>query len=266
VGKDKGYHPGIVSLANTAEPLFLVNRRGHRPAQEQADVSLDTAFALVRRAGFLTTCVRGDCDFTQTPHLDRWDAAGDIRFLVGIDAQPTLKALAEALPARKDRVLERPPPYPIKTLPRDRPERVKAEIVRKRGYETIHLLEEMVAEFPDRPVACTKSSRVVVVRKRLGIDKGSVRVREQVRSFFSITNDRTTPADQIVFQANGRCNQENLIAQLKSRVKALTTPVDNLRPPDLRDFDVEPSWGFRLRRRSSRPVAARCRDRCTPPR
>ena len=40
------------------------------------------------------------------------------------------------------------------------------------GYETIHLLEEMVAEFDYRPVACKKSYRVVVLRKRLGIDKG----------------------------------------------------------------------------------------------
>jgi Transposase DDE domain group 1 len=101
-------------------------------------------------------------------------------------------------------------------------------IVRKRGYETIHLLEEMVAEFPYRPVACQKSYRVVVLRKRVGIDKGSVRLREEYRYHFSITNDRTTPADQIVFQANDRCDQENLIAQLKSGVKALTTPVDNL--------------------------------------
>ena len=31
-----GYHPLLVSLANTAEPLFLVNRSGNRPSQEQA--------------------------------------------------------------------------------------------------------------------------------------------------------------------------------------------------------------------------------------
>ena len=35
-------------------------------------------------------------------------------------------------------------------------------------------------------------------------------------------------ADQVVLTAGGRCNQENLIAQLKSGVHALTTPVDNL--------------------------------------
>ena len=36
------------------------------------------------------------------------------------------------------------------------------------------------------------------------------------------------PADQVVLTANDRCDQENLIAQLKGGVHALTTPVDNL--------------------------------------
>ena len=77
-------------------------------------------------------------------------------------------------------------------------------------------------------MACKKSYRVVVLCKRVGIDKGSVRLREEFRYFFYITNDRTTPADQIVFQANDRCDQENLIAQLKTGVHALTAPVNDL--------------------------------------
>jgi hypothetical protein len=222
-----GYQVLLVSLANTAEPLYLVNRSGNRPSAEQADVYLDKAIALARRAGFRRIFLRGDTSFSQTAHLDRWDQPGDIRFLFGFEAHPTLKALADALPAAYS-FLERPPKYEIQTVPRERPERVKAEIVRQRGYETIHLLEEMVAELNYRPVACKKSYRVIVVRKRLGIDKGSVRVREEIRYFFYITNDRTTPADELVFQANDRCDQENLIAQLKSGVHALTAPLDNL--------------------------------------
>jgi integrase/recombinase XerD len=38
----------------------------------------------------------------------------------------------------------------------------------------------------------------------------------------------------------------------------------NFRPPDLWDFDVGPSSGFRPHRRSSRPAADRCPDRSTP--
>jgi Transposase DDE domain group 1 len=223
-----GYHPLVVSLANTAEPLYLVNRSGNRPSSEQADVYFDKAIALARRAGFRRIFLRGDTSFTQTAHLDRWDQPGEIRFLFGFEAHPTLKALADALPTAAYSFLERPPRYEIQTVPRDRPERVKPEMVRQRGYETIHLLEEMVAELNYRPVACRKSYRVIVVRKRLGIDKGSVRVREEIRYFFYITNDRMTPADELVFQANDRCDQENLIAQLKSGVYALTAPVDNL--------------------------------------
>jgi hypothetical protein len=185
-----GYHPLVVSLANTAEVLYLVNRRGNRPSHEQAPVYLDKAFAWCRRAGFRRISARGDTDFSQTEHLDHWDDAGDIRFLFGIDAHPTLIAKAESLPAEAYSFLERPPKYEIQTVPRERPEHVKPEIVRQRGFVTIHTLEEMVAEFDYRPVACRKSYRLVVLRKRLGIDQGSVRLREEYRYFFFITNDR----------------------------------------------------------------------------
>ena len=157
---------------------------------------------------------RGDTDFTQTKHLDRWDDAGDIRFVFGIDAMPNLIALAEQLPAAAYSFLERPV-RAIETAPRQRPERHKARIVRERGFETIHTAEEMVAEFAYRPTACDRDYRVVVLRKRLVTEKGQMRLFEEYRYFFFITNDRDMPADQVVLTANGRCDQENLIAQLK---------------------------------------------------
>src|SRR4051812_29543323 len=147
-----GYHPLVISLANTAEPLYLVNRSGNRPSHDQAAAPLDKMIALCRQAGFARITLRGDTDFTQTQHLDRWDEPGDIRFVFGIDAMPNLKALAEDLPAGAYSSLERRPRYLIKTVPREKPERVKPEIVRERGFVTIHLLEEMVAEFDYRPV------------------------------------------------------------------------------------------------------------------
>jgi len=223
-----GYHPLVVSLAHTAEVLDLVNRPGNRPSHEGAHVSVDKAIALCRRAGFRRIGLRGDTDFSQTEHLDRWDDASDVGFLFGIDAHPTLVARAQGLPAAAYSFLERPPGYRIRTAPRQRPEHVKAEIVRERGFVTIHTLEEMVAEFDSRPVACRRSYRVVVLRKRLGIDKASVRLREEYRYFCFITNDRDTPADELVLKANDRCDQENVIAQLKGGVYALTTPVNDL--------------------------------------
>src|SRR4051812_20087314 len=223
-----GYHPLVVSLANTAEPLYLVNRSGNRPSHEHAAAYLDKAIDLCRRAGFRAITLRGDTDFPQTAHLDRWDEAGDVTFVFGIDAMPNLVALAERFPPQAYSFLERRPRYAIETAPRQRPERVKDEIVKRRKFEAIHLLEEMVAECDYRPVACAKGYRLVVLRKRLGIDKGGVRLREEYRYFFYLTNDRTSPAEEVVFRANDRCDQENLIAQLKGGVRALATPVDDL--------------------------------------
>ena len=115
-----GYHPLLISLANTAEPLFLLNRSGNRPSQEQADVFLDKAIALCRRAGFRKILLRGDTKFAQTKHLDRWDAAGDIRFVFGYEAHDSLKARADDLPATSYRLLGRPR-RPIKTSERQKP-------------------------------------------------------------------------------------------------------------------------------------------------
>lgn len=222
-----GYHPLVVSLANTAEPLFLVNRSGNRPSHEQADVYLDKAAALCRRAGFKKITFRGDTDFSQTKHLDRWDQA-ETRFIFGIAAMPNLVALAEGLAAEAYGELERPPRHTIKTTPRQARERHKEQIVRQRQFSTLKLLGEEVAEFDYKPVACKQTYRVVVLRKKLVVEKGQLWLFEPDRYFFYITNDRATPASEIVFLANDRCDQENLIGQLKGGVKALTSPTGDL--------------------------------------
>ncbi len=222
-----GYHVLVVSLANTAEPLYLVNRSGNRPSQEQADGYLDKAAALCRRAGFRRITFRGDTKFTQTRHLDRWDTDG-IRFVFGIDARTNLRDLAEHLDDLKYSELERPPRYTIQTVPRQARERHKERVVAERQFDTLKLLGEEVAEFEYRPVACEKTYRVVVLRKKLVVEKGQLWLFEPDRYFFYLTNDRTAPASEIVFCANDRCDQENLIAQLKGGVKALAMPVDGL--------------------------------------
>ena len=168
--------------------------------------------------------LRGDTDFTQTRHLDRWDEDG-VRFVFGIDARSNLKGLAEDLPDGAYGVLERPARYTIKTTPRGAREDHKTPIVIARLFETTRLKGEEVAEFDYRPVACRKSYRVVVPRKRLSREKGELVLFEDYRYFFYITNDRTASAAEVVFDANDRCDQENLIARLKGGVKAMAMPV-----------------------------------------
>ncbi len=222
-----GYHPLLVSLANTAEPLYIVNRSGNRPSHEKADVYLDRAVELCRRAGFRKITLRGDTDFTQTAKLDDWDTDG-VQFVFGIDAMANLYEKAENLPKSAWRRLHRRPRYAVKTSPRQRPENVKERIVKERQFENIRLQKEFVAEFSYRPTKCKKDYRVVVVWKDLEVSKGQLKLFDDDRCFFYITNDRKRSAEQIVLRANNRCDQENLIQQQKSDVRALTAPLDNL--------------------------------------
>jgi hypothetical protein len=223
-----GYHPLVVSLANTGEVLSLINRSGNRPSHEGAAAEIDRAIRVCRAGGFRRVLVRGDTDFTQTKHLDRWDGDG-VQFLFGVNKTANLHILADDLPATAWQPLSRPPRYEVRTEPRRRPDNVKEPIVVERGFENIRLVSEDVAEFDYRPTACRTSYRLVVVRKNLVVAKGQqVLFDDDYRYFFYLTNDRAGTAAGIVFAANERCNQENLHAQLKHGVCALRAPVDTL--------------------------------------
>ena len=222
-----GYHPLVISLANTGEPLYLVNRSGNRPSHEGADVWLDRAVGLCRRAGFKDILLRGDTDFTQTAKLDGWDDAG-VGFIFGIDAMPNLVAMANELPQSAWKRLVRVPKYEVKTDPRARPENVKERIVREREFENIRLHGEDVAEVGYQPTKCRMIYRLVVVRKNLTVEKGERALFDDVRYFFYISNQQGLRPEEVVSQANRRCNQENLIEQLKNGARAMEMPVGDL--------------------------------------
>jgi hypothetical protein len=223
-----GFHPLLVSLANTKEPLYLVNRSGNRPSHERADEYLDKAVTLCRRAGFESILLRGDTDFMQTWKLDEWDRAGDIKFIFGADARKEMVNRAEALMPAAWKRLDRPAKYQVKTQPRTRPDNVKEPIIRENGYKNFVLRWEDIAEFDHKPDKCKKSFRMIALRKRISVEKGQDKLFEEYRYFFYITNDRDSTARQIVMLANDRCDQENLIEQLKNGVRAMRNPLDNL--------------------------------------
>ena len=222
-----GYHPLVVSLANTGEPLYLVNRSGNRPSSEGAAARFDQARALCQDAGFRRITFRGDTDFSQTEHLDRWDAAR-VRFIFGYDARANLIREADALPTRAWTPLVRRPSYDVQTAPRHRPVNVKEATIIEREFKNLRLTAEAVAEFAYQPIACTKPYRMVVVRKNISVEQGDRRLFDEIRYFFYLTNDHESAAADVVFLANERCNQENLIDQLKHGVGATRMPVDTL--------------------------------------
>jgi len=223
-----GYHPLVMTLANTGEVLRLVNRPGNRPSHEGAAEQFDQCIALCREAGFRKILLRGDTDFSQTRHLDRWHKLGNVTFIFGYDCTAGLHNQADDLPHSAWKLLKRAARYQVKTQPRARPERVKQQIVEARGFKDIRLNDEWVAEMPYQPTACKHTYRLIIVRKNLTVnDPKQQRIFNDYRYFFYLTNDRLSTPEQIVFSANDRCNQENHLSQLYA-VRALHAPVDNL--------------------------------------
>ena len=222
-----GYHALVLSLAETGEVLSLVNRSGNRPSHEGAATQCDRAIHLCRSAGFRQIVLRGDTDFSQTEHLDRWDE-DDVVFRFGYDAMPNLIEQADDLPEKTWKKLKRPRSYEVRTERRRRRDKVKDDIVRQREFDVLRLQSEDVTEFEYRPTACKKTYRMIVVRKNISVEKGEHRLFDEVRYFFYITNDRESTPSEVVFSCNDRCNQENLIEQLSNGVRAFRAPVDNL--------------------------------------
>jgi len=228
------YHPLLLTLAETGEALNIVNRSGNRPSHEGAAAEVDRALKLCIKAGFRKIVLRGDTDFSQTQYLDGWDSDPKVRFFFGYDATPNLKQIAEELPKSRWRRLERPARYPVKTKPRRRPANVKEQIVKEREFENQRLVSEDVAEFLYQPTACRETYRMIVVRKNISVEKGEQVLFPDERYFFYITNEYEYTPDEVVYEANDRCNQENLIAQLKNGVRALHAPVS----------DLESNWAY----------------------
>jgi hypothetical protein len=222
-----GYQVLVISLANTQEVLFLDSRPGSRPSHEGAADRLDQAVALARRGGFRKVTMRGDTDYSQTQHLDRWNKDG-VEFVFGYDARENLCELAESLPDSAWQDLERKERYEIKTAPRTKRVNIKEGLVSQRELLNLHLLKETVAEFEYQPCACRTAYRMVVVRKLITHERGEAVLFREFRYFFYITNKRDLSPKEVVEFANLRCNQERLIDQLKNEVHALRMPLDTL--------------------------------------
>ncbi len=204
-----GYAPLIVSLANTREVLYLVNRPGNAPSHQDAATWIDKAIDLVAPHA-PRVCLRGDTDFSLTGHLDRWARRG-VDFVFGMDASPALRQRAEALDPARWRRLHRPAPYQTATgTTRARRPNHKQRIVRERGYLNLELNFEDVAEFFYIPGKCSRAYRVIALRKNI------------------------SPIEQVVELANERCDQENVIEQLKNGVNALRVPL----------YDLVSNWAY----------------------
>ena len=228
-----GYAPLIVSLANTGEVLYLVNRSGNTPSHTDAAEWIDKAIAHVQPHA-PRVCVRGDTDFSLTAHFDRW--AQKVDFLFGMDANRALRTRAEALEEGDWQRLRRKPAYRTLTGQTRRrfQDNEKQRLVKERGYLNLELNYEDVAEFDYQPGKCKRSYRVVALRKNISKMKGEQVLFDEIRYFFYITTRTDLSTAEVVACANERCDQENVIAQLKNGVNALRVPL----------YDLVSNWAY----------------------
>lgn len=228
-----GYAPLIVSVANTKEVLYVVNRCGNVPSHTDAAPWIERAIDHVLPHAE-RVCVRGDTDFSLTKHFDGWAEKAD--FIFGMDANAALVNRAEALDEDAWHRLERGPRY--ETLTDQKRERFqddeKGRIVRERGYMNLELNYEDVAEFEYQPGKCKRPYRVVALRKNISKMKGEHVLLDEIRYFFYITTRTDLSADEVVRCANERCDQENVIEQLKNGVNALRVPL----------YDLVSNWAY----------------------
>ena len=227
-----GYAPLIVSLANTKEVLYLVNRPGNAPSQQGAAEWIDRAIALAAPHAE-RVCLRGDTDFSLTANFDRW--AERVDFVFGMDNNAALRSRAEALDETAWSRLQRPAACDTLTgKTRRREPDHKRRIVTERGYVNLELNHEDVAEFDYQPGKCARPYRVIALRKNISKSRGEHVLFDEVRYFFYITTRTDLSAAAVVACANDRCDQENVIEQLKNGVGALRVPL----------YDLVSNWAY----------------------
>ena len=227
-----GYAPLLVSLANTKEVLYLVNRPGNANSHVGAAPWIDAAIDLVQ-PHTERICVRGDTDFSLTAHFDAWAQRAD--FIFGMDCNRALRSRAEALQEGAWQRLQRPAHQPQTGQRRQRyQEDEKQRIVEERGFFNLALNFEDVAEFDYRPGKCKRPYRVVALRKNISQMQGELTLFDDIRYFFYITTRTDLTAPEVVLCANQRCDQENVIEQLKNGVHAMRMPL----------YDLVSNWAY----------------------
>jgi hypothetical protein len=90
-------------------------------------------------------------------------------------------------------------------------------------------------------------------------ERGQLCLGQDYRYFFYVTNDRTMTPEQVVREANQRCSQENLHAQLESGVRALRAPLNTLHANWAYMAIVAIAWSLKAWLALILPVAPRWR-------
>ena len=136
-----GYHPILISLGETREPLYIENREGNAYTSRNAIPWIDKSIELVKKS-FREVWLGGDTGFYLSSSFDRWDKRG-VYFVFGCKNYSNLRELVKDAPWKR---LKRPPAYSIKTASRRKKHNAKNRAIKAREFRQMTLEKEYVTE------------------------------------------------------------------------------------------------------------------------
>lgn len=237
------YHPQLVTLAETNEPLRTINRPGNAGSADGAADALGEVLPRVTRH-FDEVFVRGDSQFYERPIIAQCRAHG-ARFALMMPAVAVLVDRAESLSKTAWKPFSadgkpKPAKAPTRKAMRRKRTRHRRRKARRRGYKNLTTTREWVAEFDyhlpresrwNHLGLAGQRYRIVVRRQHVEVSQGQEHLYDDYRYYFIITNipRRRMTAAAVLRFAYGRCDQENIIEQLKNGIAALRMPTGELR-------------------------------------
>lgn len=222
-----GYHPLVISMAETQECLRLVNRPGNTPSADGAAEHIEELVPLLT-SRFKNVLIRGDSAFSRQDIFDVCDGNG-LYFAMVSTCQKNFEDLADSIPERQwmaFRASDRKQVKPSKR--RKRGKHRRSQKARQRGKRDLKLEKQWLAEISYAPARSDKPYRLIVRRQRIE-ESVQGELFELWRYRYVLTNlPKSTSTEEAVRQTYQRCDQENVIEQLQSGVAAMRMPTGSL--------------------------------------
>jgi hypothetical protein len=236
------YHPLLLTLAQTNEPLRTINRPGNVVSAEGATDALHEVLPTVGHH-FRKVYVRGDSAFYKHSIIAACEQH-EAKFALVMDGYAVLHEMADSLPksawkpffAHKPDTIAR---TATNNKTRRKRRRLRPKRARQRGYKTLTTTRQWVAEFnytiprsgPSVAAGVAGNTyRVVVKRQRVEVSEGQQQLFTEYRYRFVIANipPGEMDAGEVICFAYGRCDQENIIEQFKNGIASLRMPTGEL--------------------------------------
>ena len=221
-----GYHPLVISLADTMECLRLVNRSGNTPSADGSENHLRELFPMLGRR-FKQVIVRGDSAFAKQPIFDACEEAGH-SFAIVSPQQQNFASLFEALPGEAwKRYRQKKNVVPAcKRCKRGANRRRERSL--SRNKRNLQLKKQWIAEIAYRPERSNQTYRLIARYQEIEEhEQGHLFMLTRFR--FILSNlPLSVVAEKVMDLTYQRCDQENLIEQLQSGVTAMRMPTGGM--------------------------------------